>query len=738
MLPKSNNKYQEDKNQDFINKKQTNFKNLYAKIRKNIKTSFPTSKQKNSLNIINSKKLTEKSNKINNNKKINLLFNKKGEESRNSNNNHVEEIFYNHQDEELFDCDNNNFLNKTQKNVKLLYNNYSKKVINNRKNSKNNINKNKDKELYFKKKKLNYYSNKEKYSKDDEIKNNNTFFILKTKNIKSNKDLKKLNIENETNETKITQQKEKQNSLDKKLKLFVNKKLISKDEFNKTKNLYDKVQSARLGNYDIHKLNININNDMNIETKSDSNKKAFRMNSQKIVKINDREFDVDTINQIKKIKKNRLIRQLTKQNSKNHSMSINTNNKTLLLNETIKDNINKPKKKYSIANIYNYPNIRNNLKQNIPYDKDMIFDSADKKNKDKSETNFFNNYYNMDHTCFNFNNNMNNTINNNINVTINNTNEKNTPKSKNHNNSFSKPYSQEKISSGFYSKPVARLKKRIFNSSSDKEFENSVNNIEINNYDFHNQDNDSLEINNNRIKINYNFKQLIILIKILNQIINTQNKILGEHIQKENILKKEIEEKDKQIKNYKNICLRLMFYIKEEKEINIANEFNQKRYKIQNQILQENNILRKLFVSSMFKLKKNITYRNDSIILDLNTKSFYNTNNNEGDSSINIYHLKKETYNNYSQNKEYNNNILEKNENNNFNYLYNNGVVNKKREKSYENRKDRKNKEKIINNNQNIISNLNRFEENETKSNKKIFYIVKDKNAAFSFEKNTI
>ena len=159
---------------------------------------------------------------------------------------------------------------------------------------------------------------------------------------------------------------------------------------------------------------------------------------------------------------------------------------------------------------------------------------------------------------------------------------------------------------------------------------------------------------------------------------------------------------------------------------------------IKNQILQENNILRKLFVSSMLKLKKNITYRNDSIILDLNTKSFYNTNNNEGNSSINIYHLKKESYNNYSQNKEYNNNILEKNENNNFNYLYNNGVVNKKREKSYENRKDRKNKEKILNNNQNIISNLNRFDENETKSNKKIFYIVKDKNAAFSFEKNTI
>ena len=71
------------------------------------------------------------------------------------------------------------------------------------------------------------------------------------------------------------------------------------------------------------------------------------MNSQKIVKINDKEFDTDTINQIKKIKKNKIIRQLTKNNNKNQSMNIYSNNKSFLLNDTIKDNINEIKKNLS-------------------------------------------------------------------------------------------------------------------------------------------------------------------------------------------------------------------------------------------------------------------------------------------------------------------------------------------------------------------------------------------------------
>ena len=54
------------------------------------------------------------------------------------------------------------------------------------------------------------------------------------------------------------------------------------------------------------------------------------------------------------------------------------------------------------------------------------------------------------------------------------------------------------------------------------------------------------------------------IIKVLNQIINTQKKIIEEHLLNEYKLKKENE-----MKNYKNICMKLMFFIKEEKEISI-------------------------------------------------------------------------------------------------------------------------------------------------------------------------
>ena len=406
-------------------------------------------------------------------------------------------------------------------------------------------------------------------------------------------------------------------------------------------------------------------------------------------------------------------------------MNINTKNNTFLLNDNaFKNNINKEKKKFSIANIYNYPNINNN-NQNIPFDKDIIFDSADKKNNDNRGNTYFNNYYNMDHTCINFNN-MNNTINNN--GVLNNTNEKNTPRSNNRNSSFSKPYSQEKISSFFYSKPVARLKKRIFNSSSDKDFDNSNNNYEINNYDFDNNynDKDSLEdIKDDKNNANIIFKKLLISIKILNQIINTQNNIIRENVKNVIKLKKEIEEKNKQIKDYKEICFKLMIYLKNENEINFVKDWNKKRISIQNQLLKENNILRILLSSS----KINYTKIN-------NNKTFYIANNNEGDSSINIYHLKKESINNPYKKIDYNSikNIRE----NSLNSLYNNNeinLINRKREKSYENRKNKKKKDININYTKN---NIESFEENTKKVNKKICYIVKDKNISFEYEKNII
>ena len=168
-----------------------------------------------------------------------------------------------------------------------------------------------------------------------------------------------------------------------------------------------------------------------------------------------------------------------------------------------------------------------------------------------------------------------------------------------------------------------------------------------------------------------------------------------------------------------------MIYLKNENEINFVKDWNKKRISIQNQLLKENNILRILLSSS----KINYTKIN-------NNKTFYIANNNEGDSSINIYHLKKESINNPYKKIDYNSikNIRE----NSLNSLYNNNeinLINRKREKSYENRKNKKKKDININYTKN---NIESFEENTKKVNKKICYIVKDKNISFEYEKNII
>ena len=702
---------QEQKNQDINNKNQnpSTFKNLYAKIRKNIKISFQNSKNKNSINIIKSKRLIENANKKNHNYNINSFFAKKIEESRNCKINNKDELYDNNQDEELFDCNDTIFTNN-QKNVNIHNTSYNKIIISNLKTSKNE-NKYDEHEKNYKRKELNYYSYKDKEYKDELKTHNNKIFLL-NKSIKSNKELKKIIIGSNSDKKEYIHnnglknrinEKEETSFFDQRIKLFLHKKLFAKEEFLKAKKTNETINSARLVNYNNHKLNINI--DINNELKNDSIKKTLKMNNnlQKNSKLNDKDLDYKS-----KIKKNKLIRLLTKQNSKNHSISINSNHKTLFLNDTFKDNVNKTKKKYSIANIYNYPNIINNNNQTITYDKDMLFDSADKKNKDIEEKNFFNN---MDNTCISLSNtiNMNNSINNNNNNSKkNNTNEKNISLSK-YCNSSKKPFNQGKISTVFDSNLNFGLIKRIFNSPSDKDIKNNITNyLEMSNYNNNNKYKDSLEIFNNK-KDNCIYKELIIYIKILNQVINTQKKIIEDYIKKEINLKKEIEKKDKEIKTYKMACLKLMFYLKQEKEINISNEINKKRNMIENQLIKENNFLRILIGSSVFKIQKNINYRNNFNNLDIYNKSFCNSKSKENDSLVSFYNLKKDNYNNHYifQINKYCNTSKGKSGNRNIN------IFNKKRLKSYENRKNKVKRDTFIK------SYNNSLREDEIKTNKK-------------------
>ena len=495
----------------------------------------------------------------------------------------------------------------------------------------------------------------------------------------SNKDLNPINITNKNKFKENNENNKKQDSSEKISKLMINKKLISKEEFIKSKNLFEKLNSARLSNNENNKFILNLNKELNSDIKTISNKNTSRINSQKLVDLKEKELNLD---KIKKIKKNKIIKQIKIYGKKNHSMTMNDSNKILFLNETIKETIKKikPKEKNNVVNLYNFPSVKNN----IPRHKNHIMDGAEPEN---SENNIKNDLSVLNCTCFNFNEtNINNsTLNNNLNRTLNkNGSKKRTPnKCHYHNNSFSNLYNQV----NFYSKPVARLKKRILDPPSDKKNDNSMNN-KINEFILDKsdaKDNDSLEIDKNE-NDNSMIKEFLITIKVLNQIINTQKKIIEEHLLNEYKLKKEIEKKENEMKNYKNICMKLMFFIKEEKEINILNEKNKKRQILENQLLKENEILKQIIKVPMLNIDKQIDNNKETTDdLDITCKKFYKSNINENTSTFNFYKT------NIQKNKD---NALQ-NENNIFDPLYNieitnNPILSKKREKSYENRKNKK------------------------------------------------
>ena len=670
-----------NKYNDITNQRRQNIKNIYTQIKSNIKTTYSQNKQKNRLNIMTKKRLTENLNKKNDSNNINLLFSKKPEESRNINKVKLEKNI----DEEIFNAESDIFFNKTEKDIKLLYNkNNSKKSFKNI--SKPNLrlkSRDKDKEKEILNKQSYYYSTKETIETKDK-KNINNNFLLNNKKINNNKEMNPLNITNKNKFKENNENNKKQNSFEKISKLMLNKKLISKEEFIKSKNAFEKLNSARLINNDDNKFNLNLNKELNSDIKTISSKNTSRISSQKLIDLKEKELNFD---KIKKIKKNKIIKQIKLNgNKKNHSMTMNDSNKILFLNDTLKETIKKekPKEKRSVVNLYNYPSVKNN----IPHHKNHIIDGAEQEN---SENNIKNDFSILNCTCFNFNEtnlNMNSTLNNNLNKTLNqNGNKKRTPnKCHYHNNSFSNLYNQV----NFYSKPVARLKKRILDPPSDKKNDNSMNN-KISDFILDKsdvKDNDSLEIDKNEHENDNNnmIKEFLITIKVLNQIINTQKKIIEEHIINEFKLKKEIEQKEKEMKNYKNICMKLMFFIKEEKEINILNEKNKKRQILENQLLKENEILKELIKVPIFNInKKNDEIENKTDELDLTCKQFYKCNINENGSTINFY--KTNLQKNNENKKEIENNSLDPLCNIE---IINNPILNKRREKSYENRKNKK------------------------------------------------
>ena len=121
-------------------------------------------------------------------------------------------------------------------------------------------------------------------------------------------------------------------------------------------------------------------------------------------------------------------------------------------------------------------------------------------------------------------------------------------------------------------------------------------------------------------------------LNIINKVVKAQNNIILQLKQSQLILKDELIKKYNEIKNYKNICLRLIWFIKENLFRNNIN--NKKIQTLQNQIINENKILRKLFIN---KTVNNISinqYNSKKTISDLNEKKlFFNTFNKSKENS---------------------------------------------------------------------------------------------------------
>ena len=216
-------------------------------------------------------------------------------------------------------------------------------------------------------------------------------------------------------------------------------------------------------------------------------------------------------------------------------------------------------------------------------------------------------------------------------------------------------------------------------------------------------------------------------LNIINKITKIQNNIILELKQSQLILKNKLIKKYEEIKNYKNICLKLMWFIK---DILFKNNLkNKKLHTIQNQIIKENKILRKLFINK--PVNRNSINHNIRTISNLNEqKSFFNIHNKSKDKT-NTEHSsdngRMNTFENNDNDKKRNKsyerfndkyratliskNIIKINENNDSNFQYI-----KYRDKNH----------KYIRDNNDIIN---------TKPRKKIKYLVKDKNnSSLEFE----
>ena len=299
-------------------------------------------------------------------------------------------------------------------------------------------------------------------------------------------------------------------------------------------------------------------------------------------------------------------------NINNDNSFINLNEENDELNLSLKNKID-IKKKYSLTNIIKNNNIMNNY--------------ISSSNNQKKIINKCNSYIsnkktiNLDNTqkIMNKDKDIGTKINNNIKQTK-------IFESKDINNKEKNKSRQPKLL--YLDKRINKIKNKMINN----EYNNNINQTEINLIKNNLQTERIIFFSFIKNNVKKEYEKNDINLNIINKVVKAQNNIILQLKQSQLILKDELIKKYNEIKNYKNICLRLIWFIKENLFRNNIN--NKKIQTLQNQIINENKILRKLFIN---KTVNNISinqYNSKKAISDLNEKKlFFNTFNKSKENS---------------------------------------------------------------------------------------------------------
>ena len=469
----------------------------------------------------------------------------------------------------------------------------------------------------FKEIKKKHELNKEnKNSKKEKIRNflfnENKLNILN----KDNNDTKKFawNIKSENNSHKKSENKER-------IKIITTQDLITEKNVTYNNNNLDMIKYSEM-NETIKNRTQNhfykISNDNNTVGKEKTkigellkNKEKFQQENKDnlknaIIYINNKKT------QNSKKKPLNATNDFINNNINNDNSFINLNEENDELNLSLKNKID-IKKKYSLTNIIKNNNIMNNYISSSNNQKKII-NKCNSYISNKKTINLDNTQKIMNKDI-----DIGTKINNNIKKTK-------ILESKDINNKEKNKSRQPKLL--YLDKRINKIKNKMINN----EYNNNINQTEINLIKNNLQTERIIFFSFIKNNVKKEYEKNDINLNIINKVVKAQNNIILQLKQSQLILKDELIKKYNEIKNYKNICLRLIWFIKENLFRNNIN--NKKIQTLQNQIINENKILRKLFIN---KTVNNISinqYNSKKTISDLNEKKlFFNTFNKSKENS---------------------------------------------------------------------------------------------------------